>query len=222
MATTKRATLIGATGLIGKHLLGLLQQDSRFSPVRILVRRPIATTDPKTEMKLVAFDDQESFRLGIEASDIVFCAIGTTQQKVKGDKQAYRKIDFDIAVNAARYCKETGCPHFILVSSVGANAASKNFYLQLKGQIEAAIESFGLPAVSIFRPSMLLGERAERRTGERFGQVAMRFFSFAIPPKYKAVEASDVAAAMVVAARESKPGFHVYEYADIRRLALRL
>src|SRR4249920_248078 len=122
------ATIIGATGLIGGYLLEELLKDDHYDMVRILVRRPLELTHPRLEKKLVDFADAESFRLALEGSDIVFCAIGTTQKKVKGDKTAYRKVDYDIAVNAARFCKMTGCSTFILVSSVGANSKSNNFY----------------------------------------------------------------------------------------------
>lgn len=104
-----RATVIGATGLIGSHLLELLLADDNFDSVRILLRRPFDLTHPKLEKKLVDFSDMENFRLALEDSDVIFCAIGTTQKKVKGDKSAYRKVDFDIAVNAAQLGKLCGC-----------------------------------------------------------------------------------------------------------------
>ncbi|MFN2439722.1 MAG: NAD(P)H-binding protein, partial [Chitinophagaceae bacterium] len=103
------ATIIGSTGLIGNYLLQQLINDKGFDTIRLLVRRPVKNENPKVEIKLIDFNDHESFKLGIEASDVVFCAVGTTQMKVKGDKEAYRKIDHDIPVNAARFCKETGC-----------------------------------------------------------------------------------------------------------------
>ena len=102
------ATLIGATGLIGNYLLEDLLKDDSYHTVRILIRRPIELTHPKLEKKLVNFDDKESFSLALEGSNVIFCAIGTTQKKVKGDKAAYRKVDYDIAVNASLFCKMTG------------------------------------------------------------------------------------------------------------------
>ena len=122
-----RATVIGATGLIGSHLLELLLADDNFDSVRILLRGPFDLTHPKLEKKLVDFSDMESFRLALEDSDVIFCAIGTTQKKVKGDKSAYRKVDFDIAVNSAQLGKLCGCETFVLVSAVGANSQSNNF-----------------------------------------------------------------------------------------------
>ena len=126
------ATLIGATGLIGNYLLDELLQDDYFDTVKILIRRPLEFSHPKLEKHLVDFNDGDSFLVALSNSDVVFCSIGTTQKKVKGDKEAYRKIDYDIAVNAARFSKMVGCETFVLVSSIGANSKSNNFYLKLK------------------------------------------------------------------------------------------
>ncbi len=103
------ATLIGATGLIGNYLLEELLQDDYFDKVKILIRRPMEFSHPKLEKKLVDFNDGDSMLVALSNSDVVFCSIGTTQKKVKGDKDAYRKIDYDIAVNAARFSKMVGC-----------------------------------------------------------------------------------------------------------------
>lgn len=222
MATTKTATIIGSTGLIGSHLLSLLQQDNYYHTIRLLVRRPTENKDPKTEVKLIDFADEESFKLGIYGSDTVFVAVGTTQQKVRGDKEAYRKVDYDIPVKAARFCQETGCPQLLLISSVGANPKASNFYLQLKGEVEANIKALQLPSVSIFRPSLLLGNREEKRTGEKIAQAVMPFLSlgmFGELSKYKPIHAADVAKAMMLTAKEQKPGFSVLEYQQIKSLA---
>ncbi len=217
--STKIATLIGATGLIGSNLLHQLQKDDYFTTVRVLVRRPFSQTNFKTEVKLVVFDDTESFKMAIEGSHTVFCAIGTTLKKMEGNKEEYRKIDYDIAVNAARYCKETGCTNFLLVSSVGANSESNNFYLKLKGEIEEAIKRIGLRSSSIFRPSLLLGDRKEKRTGEKFAQIMMETFSFALLGKlsrYKPIHARAVAAAMLTAAKQEREGVTVYEFKEMK------
>src|ERR1700693_448276 len=103
--SAKTATLIGATGLIGGELLKLLLDDPYFETVRILVRRPFAPEHPKLEKKLVDFNDADSLLVALDGSDTVFVAVGTTQRKVKGDQQAYRRVDYDIPVNVARYCK---------------------------------------------------------------------------------------------------------------------
>lgn len=211
----KIATLIGATGLIGGHLVDQLQQDERFGTIRVLVRRPVPFSQSKVEERLVNFRDPESFKLALEGSDVVFCAVGTTQKKVHGDKDAYRKVDYDIPVNAARYCAETGCSKFLLVSAVGANRNSGNFYLRLKGEVEDAVQQFPIDSVSIFRPSILLGKRAENRPGEKIGQVVMTLFSFLLLgslKKYKPAKASMVAAAMIRQAKRAVKGRFIYEF----------
>ncbi len=161
----KTATLIGATGLIGSRLLQELLNDTYFDTVRILIRRPLEINHPKLEKKLVDFTDAESFRLALEKSDAVFCAIGTTQKKVKGDKVAYRKIDFDIPVHAAKFCKETGCEKFILVSSIGANSKSNNFYLKLKGEVEDEVKAIGIKTTHIHAALHFVG--SEKRIPPR-------------------------------------------------------
>lgn len=196
------ATIIGATGLIGGYLLEELLKNDLYDTIRILVRRPVEFNHPKLEQKLVDFSDTESFRLALEGSDTVFCAIGTTQQKVKGDKAAYRKIDYDITVNAAKFCKLNGCETFLFVSSVGANSQSNNFYLKLKGEIEEAVKAVGLKSVYIMQPSFLVGDRKDFRLGEKIVQWVMLVFSFLIPKKYKPVKAKDVSREMVNAAKK--------------------
>ncbi|MGZ8557118.1 MAG: NAD(P)H-binding protein [Chitinophagaceae bacterium] len=184
------------------------------------MRRPYQKTDPKMEVKLVDFNDAESFKLALEDCDTIFCCIGTTQKNVKGDRDQYRKIDFDIPLNAARFGKEAGCEKFIIVSSVGANSKSRTFYLKLKGELEDAIHAVGLDTVHILQPSMLLGERKEQRTGESLLQGSMKLFSgllFGGMRKYKAIHGKTVATAMLNAAKKNNKGFFRYVYDDIRK-----
>ena len=191
------ATIIGSTGLIGGHLLDLLLNDVAFKTVRILIRRPMEMSHPKLEKKLVDFNDMESIRLAIEGTDVIFCTVGTTMKKMKGDKEAYRKVDYDIAVNAARLGKVNGCEKFVLVSAVGANSKSRNFYLRLKGETEEAVQSSGIGSIYILRPSLLIGNRKEFRASEKLATWLMPLFSFLLPAKYKPVKASEVARAMI-------------------------
>jgi uncharacterized protein YbjT (DUF2867 family) len=218
----KIATIIGATGMIGNYLLQAALQDNYFSTARIVVRRPVKKTDPKMEVKLVDFNDVESLKLALEGSDTVFCCIGTTQKNVKGDKELYRKIDFDIPLKAASLAKEIGCEKFVIVSSVGADSRSKTFYLKLKGELEEAVQSVGLNSVHIMQPSMLLGDRKERRAGERLLQGSMKLIMslfFGRLEKYKAIHGADVAAAMLNAAKKNEKGFFRYTYQGIKSLA---
>ncbi len=207
----KTATIIGVTGLIGSHLYELLKKDDYFETIRLIVRRPFIKSDARTKVKLVDFYDAESLQLALDGSDVVFCTVGTTQRKVKGDREAYRKVDFDIPVKAARFCKMTGCETFVLVSSVGANSKSNNFYLKLKGEVEDAINTVGLRSVYIMRPSQLLGDRKEFRLREKIAKGVTKSISFLLPPKYKPIHAMKVARAMIAAAKKNEEGFFVWE-----------
>jgi uncharacterized protein YbjT (DUF2867 family) len=211
----KTATLIGATGLIGSRLLVKLQNDDFVGSIRILSRRTVEFTGPKTDVQVIDFSDLEQFRSAINGSDAVFCTVGTTQKKVDGDEVAYRKVDYDIPVNAAKFCAETGCPRFLLVSSVGADSSSGSFYLKLKGEVEGAVKDSGVPSVSIFRPSILLGDRNESRPGETIGKVVVQTFSFLLPSRIKPIDADDVAMAMLWAAKQGREGFHIYQYREM-------
>lgn len=213
------ATVVGATGLIGSHLLQALLKDAYFDTIRILIRKPIDITHTRLEKKIVDFNDSDSLLVALSNSDVLFCAIGTTQKKVKGDKDAYRKVDFDIPVKLARFCKMTGCEKFILVSSAGANAGSNNFYQRLKGETDEAVKEVGPKTIHIMRPSLLLGERKEFRLGENIGKVLMTTLSFLIPDKYKAIQAKDVAEVMVALAKKNEEGYFIHENSEIRRLS---
>ncbi len=215
---TNIATLIGATGLIGNHLLEHLIADSEFEKIKLIVRRPLEMNDPKVEILVIDFEDQAAFEKAITDSNVVFCSIGTTQQKVKGDLLAYRKIDYDIPLNAAIHCKKTGCETFILVSSVGAELKSRTFYLRLKGEVESHIKKLGFNSLYIMQPSMLLGDRKEFRMGERIMQMVMKLVSVILvgdSAKFKPIHASQVAIAMIHAAKENKSGVHVWTYNTI-------
>ena len=214
----RTATLIGATGLVGGELLSLLLDDNYFRKVRILVRRPFTMNHPKLEKKLVDFSDADSLLVGLDESDVVFCTIGTTMKKVGGNKEVYRKIDYDIPVNIARYCKIMNCKNYIVVSAVGADSGSRNFYLKLKGEVEDILKKVGIESTYIMRPSMLLGKRNEFRFGERIAIPLIKKIAFLLPSKYKPIEARDVARAMLAAAKRHEKGFFICAYKKMKQL----
>ena len=217
------ATLIGASGLIGSHLLQLLLNDNSYSTVKILVRRPLLLQHQKLQEIIIDFENKKALEQAIAGSTVVFSAVGTTQKKVKGDKNAYRKVDFDIPVNAAKAAAKFGVYSFVLVSSVGANASNNNnFYLKLKGVVEEAVSKESIPQLHIMRPSMLLGERKETRIGEQIAAVVMPAVSIFLSgkmKKYRAITAEDVAKAMLEASKSPVKGIHIYEYEEIKSLA---
>lgn len=218
----KIAAIIGATGMIGNYLTEELIRDDYFTTIRLIVRRPVEKKDPRIEVALVDFDDAESLKLALENADTVFSCIGTTQKNVEGNTDLYRKIDYEIPLKTARFCQEAGCRKFIFVSSVGANLKSNTFYLRLKGELEKAVQNLNIEMVHIMQPSMLLGERKEKRTGERIFQKIMKplsgIFSGSFR-KFRAIHGRTVAKAMLHAAKLDQPGFFRHRYDEIELLA---
>lgn len=212
------AVVLGATGLIGSHVLKQLLQDDAFSKVRALVRRPLALQHPKLEVIVTDFSNYDQYQTNLGTGDCIFSCIGTTKANVKGDKALYRTIDFDIPVNAARFGIEAGFKQFLLVSSVGANAKSSFFYTRLKGEVENVIASFNFKSYHVFRPSFLVGERTEKRLGETIGTNLFKLFNFLIPSNYKSITGKTVAAAMVKAAKKGNEGMNFYYYGEMIKL----
>ncbi len=198
--TQRTATIIGATGLIGSHLVRILAGNGDWDRIRILSRRPVEISLPQSEVIVIDFEDQTAFRKAVEGSDALFCTVGTTRKKVKGNLEAYRRIDHDIPVNAARHAMDTGCRQFLMVSSVGASAKSRSYYLRFKGEAEEAIAAMGIPSLFIFRPSMLLGKRSEFRLSEEVAKVITSPLAFLFPSRYRPIPGRRVAEAMAAVA----------------------
>lgn len=219
----KTAVVLGATGLIGQHLVQELLQNEYFSKVRILVRRPLTINHPKADIQVVNFNDEKDIAAKIDIGDVIFCCIGTTRKKVKGNKTEYRKVDYDIPIITARLGIQHGFNQFLIVSAIGANPIAANFYLQLKGCIEEDVTALPFESIHIFRPSILLGKREEFRLGENIGKEVMKAISFVFVGawrKYKPIPAADVAKAMVAAANREIAGVHMYEYDEMQNLLM--
>jgi uncharacterized protein YbjT (DUF2867 family) len=217
-----KAILLGASGLIGNHLLQFLLEDERFENLTAIVRKPLSITHPKLKQQVVDFNNPAAFKNAIPPADVIFCCIGTTQKKMKGDKIAYRKIDYDIAVQAAQFAIAAGIKKYLLVSAIGANAKSRNFYLQLKGEVEEAIAAMPFETLGIIQPSLLTGQRAEKRTGEKIVQVLMPLLNpllLGSLRKYRSVKAETVAKAMYQISIGTKQGVHRYTYNEIKMMA---
>lgn len=215
----KTAIVIGATGLIGNELLKLLLNDDDFQKVNVFVRRPLQISHEKLTEYVVDFNGIEDHLTEIKG-DVLFCCIGTTIRKA-GSKEAFFKVDAGYPLAFAKAAKQNGLRQFILISSLGANKESSNFYLKVKGEVESALKSIGFESLLIFRPSMLLGKRKEFRLGESVGKVFMKIFSFAFQGnlrKYLAIDAKSVAVSMVIASKKMHSGFHVLESDEISSL----
>jgi uncharacterized protein YbjT (DUF2867 family) len=210
----KTALLAGATGLIGNHLLKALLEDEQYNNVIVLTRKPVAESHPKQKNIVVNFDQLTSYHNDLHADDI-FCCLGTTMKKA-GSKEAFRKVDFHYPVELAKITNANGGRQYLLVSSLGADKNSGIFYNQVKGETEASIKQINFKALHIFRPSLLLGDREEQRSGEDAAKIVYRVFRFLIPKKYKAIDASRVANAMLQHAKKEVSGIHIHESAELQ------
>jgi uncharacterized protein YbjT (DUF2867 family) len=216
------AIILGASGLVGSSLLQQLMNDEQVGKIRILVRRYMDVKHPKVEQELVNFEDLAYFKKAIGTGKTVYCCIGTTMKQVKRDKLLYRKIDFDIPVNAAKFASENGIRQYVLVSAIGSNASSGNFYIRLKGEVEEAICEINFDSVHIMQPSFLTGPRREFRPLEIVFKPLMWALSFLLVgglKKYKPIAASTVATAMIAAAKQNDRGVHRYTYEDMIRIS---
>ena len=188
-------TIFGASGLVGKHLLQQLILNPSCNLIQIPVRSRLHIEHSKIREVPFAFNQEEYH--SFSPTDVVVCAVGTTQKKVQGNQNAYRKVDHDIAVYAAQWAENIGCKHFQLISAIGANADRGNFYTRLKGEIEHKIFQTSIPQIICFRPSLLLGKRNETRWAEGIGQWLLPKISFLLPSKYQAIKAEHLASAML-------------------------
>ncbi|MFC0213739.1 oxidoreductase [Paenibacillus chartarius] len=225
MMTINRSALVaGATGLVGQELVRQLLAGGSCGKVIALVRRELAIEHPSLVQLRVDYERLEESAAGIDMKEAdVYCALGTTI-RTAGSQAAFRKVDYDYPLELGRLAKRQGAGQLLVVSSMGADARSRIFYSRVKGELEEALRGLGLPTLSLFRPSLLLGERAEFRLGERVGAVLSRGLSFAMAgplARYKPIHARDVAAGMIAAARKAQPGCTVYLSDAIAELARR-
>tara|TARA_Y100000748_G_scaffold147293_1_gene123270 strand:+ start:42 stop:698 length:657 start_codon:yes stop_codon:yes gene_type:complete len=208
-------TLFGGTGLIGTFLKEEMIKDSFFKKINFVTRKLFKSNHRKITNHIIDFSNYEEISNTIKNSDFVFSAIGTTQSKVNWNKDEYRKIDYDINSNIALACKKFKVKNFSFVSTAGAKYKSNNFYLNLKGEIEKNIISMNLLSTSIYRPSLLLGNRKDRRIGEKIAQFLMPKFSFLMPEIYKPIKAKNVAISMINVSKSIQKGHKIYHYREI-------
>ncbi|MBA3889318.1 MAG: NAD(P)H-binding protein [Gemmatimonadaceae bacterium] len=215
--------VLGGTGMVGGELIGLLLRDPGFArvvaPARRLVTAPAgfsAEQRDRLDARVVDFDRLDGQADAFNGVTHIFCALGTTI-RLAGSQEKFRRVDHDYPVAAARLGLQLGAVHYLLVSALGADAGSRVFYNRVKGETERDVCAVGYPAVTIVRPSLLLGEREDFRLGE---QVA-KWFAWLTPARLAPVHARDVGAALVASANEKKSGTLVIESAAIPRRNLR-
>lgn len=200
--------VLGATGLVGSHVLTLALADRRISQVIAPTRRPIPRR-PKLLATLVEFD-----RLPADApwwsADAAVCALGTTMKKA-GSREAFRRVDHGYPLQAARLARRHGTPAFVLNSAMGANPRSPFFYNRVKGELERDLREVGFESLTFVRPGLISGQRGEFRFGERVAEVVLKAAGPALPRKWRVNPAGNIAAAMLEAAVERKAGERVVE-----------
>jgi len=216
---TRTAAILGASGLVGGFCLRALVDDPDYSRVVTFGRRELPSfTRAKVAQRVADLDSltAEDFR----SVQDVFCALGTTIRKA-GSQAAFRHVDLELPLRAATEAVKAGAEQFVVVSSVGADPASKNFYLHTKGQMESELARLPFKAIHILRPSLLIGRRAEFRLGEAITMAlapALDLLTLGALRKYHSIRAETVGRAMVAAAKQGASGASVGEYDEIARL----
>ncbi len=206
-----KALLLGATGLVGSFCLEFLLKSEYFSSVEIWVRNSTGITHPKLIEKIINFDAITSFNK-TDASH-VFCCLGTTI-KAAGSQAEFCKVDFTYVTELAKLAECSGCLFFSMVSSIGANKLSSIFYLKTKGEAEYFISNCNISSIYILRPSFLIGKRKKIRLAESVGGFFIKIFGVFLVgklKKYKGINASDVAGAMVFFSQHCKNGINIIE-----------
>ena len=207
-----KITILGGSGLIGMHLIKQACADHYFTKINVIVRRPLATKDPKINELVIDFADLSSV-IKETNGDALICTLGTTRKKTP-DKNCYRKIDLTYTLISAKGALENGHKQVHLVSSIGANEKSSVFYPALKGEIERLISELSYDSTFIYRPSILIGKRETARPLEWLSQR----ISYVINPlllgalkKYRSISGEQVAKKIINELKKNKIGKHYFE-----------
>lgn len=215
----KSALIFGSTGLVGCHLLELLMDDDRYKKIHLLNRSMLGVKSDKIVEKIIDFDqlDQEQDFFNV---DEVFICIGTTLKKA-GSKTAFEKVDHDLPLQIAQMSKRAEVSCLLMISSVGADKESSNYYLRTKGKAEESVVENGPEKTYIVRPSFLLGEREEKRRGEEMAKWLVSNFDFLLRgalKKYRGIHAKDLADAMIFIAN-AKPSESLIDAESLKQIS---
>lgn len=209
----KTALVIGANGLVGQQLVAQLLESPEFEKVRVFVRRNTGIVHPKLEEQLIDFDKPENWK-HLVLGDVLFSTLGTTIKTAKTKENQYR-VDFTYQFEFAKAAAGNGVSTYVLVSSMGANPKSSVFYSRIKGELEEAVANLNFRKLLIFRPSILDGNRREKRAGEKVGLAISRFVTQFILKKYKPTPVDVLAAKMIRLSLDQIDGFHILEGIEI-------
>jgi uncharacterized protein YbjT (DUF2867 family) len=210
------AWIAGASGLVGSKLLSLLLDDPLFTAVASLGRHPVALTHPKLTQRTVNFSALDVS--GLPSPEVAFCTLGTTIAKA-GTPEAFRAVDHGAVLAFARAAFSAGARRFEVVTAHGADPRSFVLYNRVKAEVEADLQTVGFTSLAIARPSLLLGDRAESRPGERAAVVASRLLGGLLRPfGARPIEAEVVARALVAIAHDPPSGAVVYPSSRLQTL----
>jgi uncharacterized protein YbjT (DUF2867 family) len=216
----KVALLAGATGFVGNLALNALLDAPDISRVFAVTRRPLGREHPRLANRIVQFARIETQLKGLTCQ-VALCSLGTTIRQA-GSQQAFRQVDIDSVLAFARTAKAAQAQRFVVVSSAGADPASKNFYLRTKGEMEEALTRLAFPSLDILQPGLLLGWRGEIRPLELAGTLLMPLLNPFLTGRreaFRGIAASTVAEAMVGVMRSGRRGAQRYTYSAIQALA---
>ena len=212
----QKAIVIGSTGMVGKELVKKLIENEHYSENISLVRRPSGITNPKLDEHVIDFDHPETWK-DLVKGDVLFSALGTTIAKAKSKEEQF-KVDFTYQYNVAKIAVENGATSYVLISSAGANANSKAFYMNTKGKLDEAVQSLPFEYINILRPGQLYGRRTEKRIGEKVGLSVMHSLNkIGLFKRYKPIKDIKVAKAMIHAARKTHST--IYTLDEVHELA---
>lgn len=214
----KTALVFGSSGLIGEHLLNQLIKNENYNKIKIFVRSKPEINDPKIEIIKTDFNNLQNHKEDIKGDDCFFC-IGTTK-KNSPDKNEYRRVELHIPKEIAKIAKANSLNSFVFVSSGYADSKSSGDYLKYKGLVEEELKELNFPKLGIMRPSFLLGDRKEKRIGEKIGIFVFNLLSplFLGPlKKMKPIHSEIVAKSMIKFANEDlqKNTFESNEIAEL-------
>ena len=208
-----KIALIGASGLVGNQVLSRLIESLFVTEVRSYGRQELALNHCKLMQIKTDFSDVEDWDTNWNF-DVLVCCIGTTRKKTT-DLAVYKTIDYGITVRVAQWAKKSGCSSVHLISSISANAKSRNFYLKIKGETEDALSSLGFNSCQIYRPGMLIGKRQESRPAEWVGQKLSPLFDlFTFGGNYHSISAQKLAEAIRNNVEKNTLGNQVLHYRD--------
>ena len=215
---SKTAIIIGATGLTGRFVLDKLLEDERYSTIKIFSRKSMNIRNSKIIEKIGNLLQLDDFKDDFIADEL-YCCIGTTAKKTP-DKFIYKKIDYGIPVSSAKLCKSNGISTILIVSALGANTKSSIFYSKTKGEMERDVAKENIRYTYFLRPSIIVGNRTEKRLGETIGIAMFNFFQFLLIgklKKYRAIHAEKIAEKMIQLAN-TKPGIQIINSDEIQKV----